>query len=575
MMNTRKHFRVFLPLLLSGVMIVALAGCRHTVEECVNDTTDLDEIGLNYGANKRIEGTAYDTTLSVRCHNGIFVGTRAGGVRAWRGVPFAKVPVGERRFKAPEAADSSTLVFEAYHYGKKPISQTYLEPIGPEHGEDCLNLNVFTGDDGKKGKPVMVWIHGGAFLVESAGNAYYRGDKFAQAHPDVVLVTIDYRLGLFGFADFEGIDGSEAFRGSANNGLLDQIMALRWVRDNIEGFGGDKDNVTIFGESAGGISVALLPIIDEAKGLFQKAIIQSGSAGNVAPRGYNRQAARQLCEALKANSMADLQRVDISDLVSHLCDCGLMGMPYWPLPVADDGLIPADPYQAYADGKAQGVKIMAGYTADECRYFLSWVKPQGGESAEATFGRWMGYCYERMKERMQPNHREIADQYIAASGKNEGYAIADLMTEVGFGIGTRQLATLSSRHSDTYLYHFAYPAMPLPQGASHTAEVPLLFHKDFPFINKGANYESLLRHLGEVWVSFAKSGVPTIDGVAVPKYDEVSRTVILFDEEGNTRLCPHLFDDREQQLLPLLRYERDALQLNFAPLSQSFPDYGL
>ena len=228
--------------------------------------------------NSEITGS-FDKAHAVKCVNGTFVGTEEYGVASWLGIPYAKAPVGGRRFKAPEYVDASDRIFEAKYFGKGSFgSLGYEDCIQKLMSEDCLYLNIWlNADDKTKKKPVMVWIHGGAYVVGSGSQASYGGANLVQEHSDIIYVNINYRLNMYGFMDFSSVPGGENFKTAPCNGLLDQAMALRWVHENIAAFGGDPDNVTIFGQSAGGGSVSILPVMKEANQYFQKVIAQSGS----------------------------------------------------------------------------------------------------------------------------------------------------------------------------------------------------------------------------------------------------------------------------------------------------------
>ena len=527
------------------------------------ETIDFDELGLDYGANKEIKTDAYDKDLAVKCTNGTYVGTKVKDVLAWKGIPFAKPPVGKLRFKAPERPDDNDLVFEAYNYGKKPIWITNMAygAFSDANSEDCLYLNVLTGDDSIPNKPVMVWIHGGAFTLESASDPDYRGEKFVKEHPDIVLVTIEYRLGAFGFTNFDDVEGSEEFKGAVNNGIKDQIMALRWINENIEGFGGDKNNITIFGESAGSISAALLPIIDDAKGLFQKSIPQSGCTGQALAQGSGKEPARVMCELFNAKNMDDLQKVDIKDILSQLGElAGLYA------PVCDGDLIPLDTYQAYRDGKASDVKIMTGYLADECRFFLNFFPAEAKSTEEdvnKAFLPWMKKCLRVIEDKMTDEEKKIAEEFIAGGDRCEALNIEKLMSELCFGIGTRNLADTFCTQNDAYLYYFAYPTFGEPDAARHAAENPVVFMKDYPHIFRTENFADLQKHVGEVWTSFAKTGVPTVDGIPVKKYSEQDQTCIIFDADGKTFVKDNYLTERNQMLKPLIRHELFSICTNF------------
>ena len=320
--------------------------------------------------NSEITGD-YDKAHAVKCVNGTFVGTENHGVASWLGIPYAKAPVGARRFKAPEYVDASDKVFEAKYYGKGAYgSLGYPDCIQKQMSEDCLFLNIWLNEDDKTPKkPVMVWIHGGAYVVGSGSQISYSGANLVQAQSDIIMVNINYRLNMYGFMDFSSVPGGDAFKTAPCNGLLDQAMALRWVHENIAAFGGDPGNVTIFGQSAGGGSVSILPVLKQANKYFQKVIAQSGSTGLAFP--VNSETAQGKTKALieytgcknmdeiMALSEEDLQKAYV-EAVSKFTSC-----PYYGTEV-----LPEAPIELYKKGYAKGITIMAGSTADEARLFM-------------------------------------------------------------------------------------------------------------------------------------------------------------------------------------------------------------
>ena len=312
--------------------------------------------------NSEIKG-GYDKAHAVKCVNGTFVGTEEHGVVSWLGIPYAKPPVGGRRFKAPEYVDASERVFEAKYYGKGAFgSLGYPDCIQKLMSEDCLYLNIWlNADDKSVKKPVMVWIHGGAYVVGSGSQASYSGANLVQAHSDIIMVTINYRLNMYGFMDFSSVPGGEDFKTAPCNGLLDQAMALRWVHENIAAFGGDPDNVTIFGQSAGGGSVSILPVMKEANRYFQKVIAQSGSATLAFPVDWAllEYTGCKTMDEIMALSEEELQKAYL-EAVGQFTSC-----PYYGTEV-----LPEAPIELYRKGYAKHISIMAGSTADEARLFM-------------------------------------------------------------------------------------------------------------------------------------------------------------------------------------------------------------
>ena len=281
-----------------------------------------------WGENRPVTG-GYDPALAARCHNGTFIGTRKDGLLIFRGIPFACPPVGERRWKKPLPAPESDGVFEAKYNGRSPVQTEWPTERASYYpqGEDCLYLNVWTAPEPVgEGKTVMVFIHGGSYGWGGTADPLYDGENLVRAHPEVVLVTIAYRIGITGFVDFSSVPGGEEFPDAPNLGLWDQIEALRWIRRNIAAFGGDPEKVTVFGESAGGGSVSLLPFIPEAKGLFRRVIAESGSVALTYSKEECLDFTRRLMKAAGAESMQDLMLLTEAELMqAEQLGAGLRG----------------------------------------------------------------------------------------------------------------------------------------------------------------------------------------------------------------------------------------------------------
>ena len=237
---------------------------------------ELDEVNRE---NRPLPGE-YDTACAVRTRTGVYVGTKEKEVTYFSGIPYAKPPVGERRWKAPEPLDETDTVFEAKYPGASAVQVEFEGSILKHHrqSEDCLTLNICCGskENGekkpRKKKPVMVLFHHGDFSYGGTADPLMYGGKLAGENPDIVLVSFNYRLGLFGFIDFSEVPGGEAYPDALNLGLLDQIAALKWIRENIAAFGGDPNQITLIGFEAGASSISLLAVCEEAKGLFRRSV---------------------------------------------------------------------------------------------------------------------------------------------------------------------------------------------------------------------------------------------------------------------------------------------------------------
>ncbi|MBQ9631800.1 MAG: carboxylesterase/lipase family protein, partial [Lachnospiraceae bacterium] len=272
-----------------------------------------------YGENHRITDGIYDKSLAVRCINGTFVGQKNGDVIAYRGIPFVgRQPVGEYRWKAPVEFAADDGVYEAYYFGTVPHQNGDFMQMGSLYpqSEECLWLNVWkTADASSEKKPVIVWIHGGAFEIGSTAEPREEGTAYVQENPDIVFASIEYRLGVYGFFHLSHLPDGKEYPDAQNLGIMDQMMALKWIHENIAFFGGDPDNVTIIGESAGAASCTLLPLVEGSHKYFHRIIAQSGSPMCLRTPEEAICCTNELMEDLGCKTVADLQKIDPAKLV--------------------------------------------------------------------------------------------------------------------------------------------------------------------------------------------------------------------------------------------------------------------
>ncbi len=307
--------------------------------------------------NAEIPGE-YDSALAAKTRTGVYIGEKEDSVLLFKGIPYAKAPVGALRWKAPEKLPDSDKVFEAKHFGASSIQVNYEgNPLsGHQQSEDCLTLNVCTAElDPEEKKPVVVYFHGGDFTFGGSADPLWGMDNLVKEHPDVVAVSFNYRLGLLGFIDFSAIPGGEDYPDAANLGLLDQIAALEWVKENISAFGGDAQRITVMGDGAGGTSISLLAACERAKGLFKKAILFSGTPYDaVLNSSDSALVASELLKASGATSMKELLALPeskLSELTQQLKAC-------LATPRCDGKLIPADIFEAYKNGAAKDIPFI-------------------------------------------------------------------------------------------------------------------------------------------------------------------------------------------------------------------------
>ena len=498
-----------------------------------------------WGENKKIDGD-YDHDLAVSCDNGIFVGRNINGVRSYKGIPYAEPPVGELRWQPPVDASGDDGVYEAFCFGKSGIqteadterASLYLQ------GEDCLTLNVWAPMAGSRDKAVMVFFPGGAFGWGGTADPLYDGQKLIEAHDDIVLVTVNYRIGLMGFIDFSEVPGGENFKKSGNLGLLDQISALRWVQRNIAQFGGDPHNVTIFGESAGASSVSFLPLIDEAKGLFHRVIAESGSLAFSYSKEECRTLTQMLLKETKSVSMDDLLALSEQEImkVNEKLNNEIN------FPERDGIVLPEDLYAAYEDGAGSQIEMLTGTNADETRYFIG---EMGGYEVYTLGGPLV---YASIVNRVDPEERRFADAFLALQQGDLIWKMTEFLNDLIFRVPAIMQAELHAKNGGTnYMYYWTKPSVIKYYGACHAVELAYVFNNldDTIFTGEPADPQ-LAATVQSMWVNFAKTGDPSTEEIRWEPYDgNTRRTMILGDDI-------HMESDplSEQRVLmkPFLKY---------------------
>ena len=323
----------------------------------------------------------YDAELAVKTRTGVYVGEKYKNTICYLGIPYAKPPVGELRWKAPEPLPASEAVFEAKNFGASAIQVEHKGSIIKHHrqSEDCLTLNIGVSEQKTEGKkPVLVLFHHGDFTSGGSVDPLSYGGDFAANHPDIVFVSFNYRLGIFGFIDFSEVPGGEACPDAMNLGLLDQIAALKWIRENIAAFGGDPERITVLGFESGATCICLLAASERAKGLFQRAFAFNGSPDSAyeTPEA-SRTLAKALLKETNTSTMAELLQLDteaLKDAAQRLW----MNMC---APTCDGELIPGQVFDAYRNGAASGIEFIVGITGGEMQGIRSSVGSRNYEDA--------------------------------------------------------------------------------------------------------------------------------------------------------------------------------------------------
>jgi para-nitrobenzyl esterase len=454
--------------------------------------------------------------LIVQTSSGAVRGSALPGLRRWRGIPYAKAA----RFAAPEPVEPWQGVREAAAFGKQ-CPQQYGPKVRREtldsdaYGEDCLHLNVWTPEGGSPGaKPVMVWIHGGAFMAGSANP--YDGAALAR-EGDIVVVSINYRVGVLGFVNFGDALGLPAI--PSNLGLRDQIAALEWVRDNIAGFGGDPGRVTICGQSAGSLSVSLLMLSPRARGLFHGAVAQSGAVSLIHDRARSIQDARRFAELLGLDQ-GQLDRLRTMDLAALVEAQGAVGKEIRNgIPAApwfDGDLLPASLADALAHDAAP-VPLLAGATRDEIRLF----ELMPGDILPSKWPDLEALLFAQLPEAQ-------ARAVLAAYPRTHKGRRA-LATDLTFAMPTRNFADRHARRHPTWFYRFDY-SHPIA-GATHGLDLTLFWpFRGFKMAlarggaNSGRRAELGARMRSHV-AHFVRHGTPGSDW---PVYEPQKRSVRIY-----------------------------------------------
>lgn len=521
------------------------------------------------------------------CENGKFIGSfEDNGVVVFRGIPYAKAPVGNLRWKAPQPVEPSEETIDAKVFGKAPLQSLdeseYASRDKSKLGEDCLRLNIWTADLEKEGKPVMAWIHGGSFGWGGIIDPLYNGKYLVEAYPDIMVVSIEYRLNALGFIDLSGVPGGEDFPDSRNLGIMDQQQALRWIQRNIKAFGGDPDNVTIFGESAGGGSASSHLVAKGSEGLFRRAIVMSGelalgrSTVEYAATGQT----EKLMAAAGCTDMEDLMALTEKQLLDAMeTDCGALSAEGYGtnvgsfnnMPYRNDTLsiIPTDGYKAILEGASKDVDVMVGTVADELRYWAHLqFDPEDTEAGPlGNYYTWIRRMANRPKS-ICPEEAAVVDRALEITDPDRDemdarypdiWRYTDVANDFTFRLGSVMIAdnhVAAGGTGRTYMYYFgkgysekAYPDQPWMK-ACHACELTYAFNN--LGYEDGAPYDPVLtRQFSNAFVNFARTGNPGIEDCEWPEYDLQSRKTFMVGRDAGLSVEDYPFKERTELLMPL------------------------
>jgi len=481
---------------------------------------------------------AATVTLSL----GELEGVCSEGVYAFKGVPYAAPPLGPRRWLPPQPAEPWQGVYRAHMFRDTAPQNPMLEgPAAQQEpepqSEDCLFLNIFTPGLDDARRPVMVWIHGGAFTFGSGSAPAFDGSRLAKRH-DVVIVTLNYRLGLLGFLNLSEVTAGR-IPSTGNEGLLDQAAALRWVRDHIAAFGGDPANVTVFGESAGAMSIACLSVMPAARGLFAKAILESGTGSTAMPLADAVAVGELFLEVVgaAADDIGALRRLSVERLLAaELVMRERLAKPWEPMritataPVIDGRVLPDMPTRLSAQGASKDIPMIVGTNLEEWRLF-DLADPHRAKIDRAEVVRRLSAFVPA------PQALDIVDRYAQARARrHEDTSAPELLTAITgdlmFRIPALQLVEAQRQHNPhvyNYLFTYRSPVMGGVFGACHALEMGFVFgtHDDL-FCGTGPAADRLAASIQDAWTTFARTGTPSCTSMGDwPPYGEERWTMMI------------------------------------------------
>ncbi|GAA4614892.1 para-nitrobenzyl esterase [Actinoallomurus liliacearum] len=510
---------------------LALAGAAVMMSSCASSATPA-------GAGSRADCT---TTTSL----GVVAGTARAGLCAFRGIRYAEAPVGSLRFRPPrpvgrwrgtlQATDDKAVCPQ----DRDTMSEDYPDARTLFTDEDCLRLNVWTPGTDHRRRPVIVFVHGGAARFGTANEPRYDGAKLA-TRGDAVVVSINYRLGVLGWSELGGLDPS--YKGSGNNGLRDQMTALRWVRDHIADFGGDPANVTAVGESAGAFSLSAMLATDHPERLFQRVILESGSGALVHSAAYE----RKVASALPVKSVAELRRMSTKQILgmqNKIIDQdepGILGATYF-APYIDGTLVRDSVIKRVAQGNARAVDLLLGTNRDEMNFF-------GQLGPEAMTGIAQQYETVFFPQELAARRKRMVAAY--RRGRSATAAALAMFSDQGMRVPATRLAQAQSRWRPTYLYEFGW--RPTEEyGAVHTIELPFVFGSfrftgilggDKAFQADRARLTTLSDQMIDAWTSFTRTGDPnarrTVQRPTWPAYRAPQRATMMWNVDATVANDP-------------------------------------
>ena len=530
----KSRLWMFAAILICSTMAVMAASTKDNMANDVGNEMEQykETVRSWYGENKTIVDGNYDKSLAVKCINGTFVGKKVDNTIVFRGIPYVgQQPMGSLRWKAPVDATPNDGVYEAYYNAKAaPQPEVELSSIYYQ-GEDCLYLNIWKpATTAAEKKPVIVWVHGGAYSYGGTVDPLYDFHNFVEENPEVIVVSIAYRLGVLGFLHLSHLPDGKDYPDTQNLGLLDQLKALKWVHENIAAFGGNPDNVTLMGESAGGGSVTNLSLIKGSHQYFKKVIALSGNPGLSTSTEAAIACTNELMDALGCKTVADLKKIDAQKLVGVASEL----LPLRMAPERDGNLLPRNPWEAVANGAVKDITFLHGVNKDEMNFFLV------GMGGPEPFNAWAADRKAKKLALMTDEEKALTESFCK-DVKGESYEpYCKWFSQLMFNAPCIRLSESQTKAGGkSFTYYFTVEsALPMLKSAHGMALAPLFKHPEMDGDTGRAFDETFSKTMRKMFVQFAQTGNPSINADISPDgkakewqlYDVSDKKVMVFDE---------------------------------------------
>lgn len=558
-------------LLLAMILLLSTTACIAEAQEPIYHTSEewqklytLSE----YAENEKLDAIPEGRPSAV-CVNGTFVGNTVEGINVFKGIPYAQPPVGDLRFRKAESVLPSDDIFDATYFGKsfmQPVANGELASLY-EVGEDCLRLNVWSSaEKAEEPRPVLIYIHGGGFVSGGTSDPLYDGWNFVHYNPDIIMVTITYRAGMLGFMNLSGFEGGEEYQYAMNNAFYDQIEAIRWVKGNIAGFGGDPGNITICGESAGGCAVSTLCVMDEAKGLFQKAIPMSGAVNLCVTPDHTEALPAAIREELKVTSVEDIKNVPFEELHAWW-NANMMSI--YNNPCMDGVTLDSDLFELYRNGATRDLTILQGHTKDEFRYYYTVFNN--------CLPFYQAICDQMVNvyaQKSGPEFPALYERYrqcLLALGYKEEDVSRCFADDVSLAISNTYQALLHANAGGKgYSYTFCIPYdekfEDFELGAAHAIDCFFLFGNFDGIVCRGTNEEvDASIRFQKMIANFCKTGDPSTEDIIWPVYEKDHRYKLIIETEGST-VIENPEKERVDTILEIVEQLDDPYSPGLAPI---------